>query len=87
MPDLIQATQDYWKELDKLEAAYRKDEVSIEEVDARVEELMQDLGETRRETWRFFAVSFRRFWTEQKELVLGGAAIAVLTYTWIATLA
>lgn len=85
MPDLIQATRSYWRKLDELEAAYQRGEVSLDEVDARVEMLMAELGEARRETWQFFLAGLDRIWQEQREVIMGLALIGLITYSWVAT--
>lgn len=85
MPDLIQATRSYWRKLDELEAAYQRGEVSLDEVDARVEMLMAELGEARRETWQFFLAGLGRIWQEQREVIMGLALIGLITYSWVAT--
>lgn len=46
-PNLLEATQEYWHKLNELEAAYQRGEVTLEEVDAKVEALMVELGRTR----------------------------------------
>ncbi len=43
-PNLFQATFDYWRKLDELEAAYQKGEIPLKEVDARVADLMAELA-------------------------------------------
>ncbi|MGJ3244995.1 MAG: hypothetical protein ACFE0I_02840 [Elainellaceae cyanobacterium] len=83
VPNLFQATQDYWQKLDDLEAAYQRGDVSIEEVDDRVEELMKELGQERRAAVRFFWSSLSRFWHEQKEPIAATALVGMLTYAWI----
>ncbi|MGJ3254402.1 MAG: hypothetical protein ACFE0J_25210 [Elainellaceae cyanobacterium] len=83
MPNLFQATQDYWQKLDALEAAYQRGDVSIKEVDDRVEELMKELGQERRAALRFFWDNLSRFWREQKEPIAATALVGMLTYAWI----
>lgn len=82
-PNLIEATNQYWQQLNELEAAYQQGDVSIEEVDARVAELMTELGNHRRAALRSLWESGRRFWQEQTELILGGALLGGLSYAWI----
>jgi hypothetical protein len=83
IPNLIDATNQYWRKLDELEGAYQRGEVSLEEVDAKVATLMAELGEERRASVRFLLDNVSRIWQEQRELVVGLALVGVLTYTWI----
>jgi hypothetical protein len=83
IPDLLEATQDYMKELNALEAAYRRDELTLEEVDARVEELMVDLGRTRREAFSALWVGLKQTLQTQWETVAGFTAIGALSYLWL----
>jgi hypothetical protein len=85
MPNLIEATRRYWRKLDEVELAYRHGELSLPEVDARVAELMTELGNERRAALRFLAGSVKRSWQSQQELWLGSVAVLVLTYAWIVT--
>lgn len=82
-PNLVEPTKRYWRQLDELEAAYQKGEVSLEEVDARVPELIAELGQARREAWFYFLGSWNRMWNEQKEAIVGIALLGILTYTWL----
>ncbi|MBW4648624.1 MAG: hypothetical protein KME06_07970 [Kastovskya adunca ATA6-11-RM4] len=82
MPNLLEATKEYWKKLDQLEAAYKRDEVSLEEVDTRVSELMAELGDERRAALNYVWLGARRFWNEQRETVVGVAFLGILTYAW-----
>ena len=43
-PNLLEATREYWRKLDELETAYKQGRISIEEVDASVNVLMEELG-------------------------------------------
>jgi hypothetical protein len=83
IPNLLEATNEYWRKLNELEAAYQRGEVSLEEVDARVAILMAELGQERRATMRFLLDNVSRIWQEQRELVLGLGLLGVLTYSWI----
>lgn len=83
IPNLLEATTDYWRKLNELEAAYQRGEVSLEEVDARVAALMAELGQERRATLRFLVDNVTRVWSEQREWVVGLGLIGVLTYAWI----
>jgi len=82
-PDLIGATRDYWRKLDEVEAAYRRKELNPEEVDARVQMLMVELGQTRRKALRDFWATLQVFLQQQGEAVAGVAVIGVLAYVWI----
>ncbi|MFE1746570.1 hypothetical protein [Coleofasciculus sp. H7-2] len=78
MPNLWEATKEYWRKLDELEAAYQKGEVSIEQVDAKVQLLMAQLGRERRATFAYVFYSLRRLWDEQRETIVGVAILGVL---------
>lgn len=83
VPNLFAATNDYWRKLNQLEAAYQRGEVSLEEVDARVKELMAELGQERRAALRFLWDSIGRVWQEQREVVIGLGLVGGLTYAWM----
>lgn len=83
VPNLIEATNQYWRQLDELEAAYQRGEVSLEEVDAKVAVLMTELGQERRAAVRFLLTNVSRVWREQ-QLVIGLGLVSILTYAWIA---
>ncbi|MBD0335046.1 MAG: hypothetical protein ICV62_06130 [Cyanobacteria bacterium Co-bin13] len=83
IPDLLEATQEYMQQLNALEAAYQRDEISLEEVDARVEELMVDLGRTRREAFSALWAGLRHSLQTQWETVAGATSIGVLAYLWL----
>ena len=53
-PNLLEATKEYWRKLDELEAAYQQGEIPLEEVDARVTELMAELAQERRAAFTYF---------------------------------
>lgn len=82
MINLIESTKDYWRKLDELEAAYKRGDVSVEEVDVRVAQLMDELGHERRVTLRYIRQSVLRLWQEQRETLLSFAFLAILTYAW-----
>ncbi|MFB2923548.1 MULTISPECIES: hypothetical protein [Aerosakkonema] len=82
MLDLQEATKDYWRKLNQLEAAYARGEVSIEEVDARVQLLMKELGQARREAFAYLWHSLRLWCSERKEIILGLAMLGIITYSW-----
>ncbi len=83
MPNLLDATRQYWRNLDQLEAAYQRGEISLAEVDQRVAVLMADLGQERRAALRFLWDNLLRTWSEQRDLWLGTAMVLVLCYVWI----
>ena len=53
-PNLLQATKEYWRKLDELEVAYQQGEIPLEEVDARVAELIAELALQRRAAFTYF---------------------------------
>lgn len=83
--DLLSATQNYWRKLDEVEAAYRRDEMTIKEVDAEVHRLMVELGDHRRRALKDFWASFQYFVQQQREVLAGTAVLGVLAYVWLAT--
>jgi len=87
MINLLQATRDYWKQLDEVEAAYQRGELSVPEVDARVHELMAELGATRRQALRELWASAQVTLSQQREAIAGTVAVGLLAYLWLATLA
>lgn len=84
MPNLFEATNTYWRELNKLEAAYQRHELSLQEVDARVAALMAALGQERRAAFASSLNGLRYLWQEQREPILGVSLLGVLTYAWVA---
>ncbi|WP_039725351.1 hypothetical protein [Leptolyngbya iicbica] len=87
MIDLLQATRDYWRKLDEVEAAYQRGELSVPEVNARVHELMTELGEARRQTFKDLWASLQVTVSQQREAIAGTVAVGLLAYLWLATLA
>lgn len=83
LPDLIGATRDYWRKLDQVEAAYRRDELTVEEVDANVKALMVELGQTRRQLLRDSWAIAQTFFARQRDALAGVAALGVLAYLWL----
>ncbi len=83
LPDLIGATRDYWRKLDAVEAAYRRNELSAAEVNAEVKALMADLGQTRRQLLRDSWAIMQSFVNRQGEALAGVAALGVLAYLWL----
>jgi chromosome segregation ATPase len=83
IPNLLEATNEYWQQLNELEAAYQRGEVTLAEVDARVKELMAELGRSRRASLSYLWSGLRRLWDEQREAIVGIAGLGVLTYGWL----
>jgi|688.fasta_scaffold04232_17 hypothetical protein len=81
--DLMEATRAYWRQLDELEAAHGRDELSLEQVDTRVKELMLELGQARRQALTEVWAIGQGFWRRQRETVAGVAVIGALTYVWL----
>lgn len=84
MPNLLESTKEYWQKLDALEASYKRGEVSIEEVDAKVEQYMTELGQERRFFFRFVRDRLQHLWKEQPDFIAGIGIIFVLTWFWAA---
>ncbi|MDJ0708220.1 MAG: hypothetical protein QNJ46_33530 [Leptolyngbyaceae cyanobacterium MO_188.B28] len=85
IPNLFEATNEYWRKLDKLEAAYQQGEVSLEEVDARVAELMADLAQERRAALNYFLRGLGHWLTTQRETLVGLGVVALVAYAWVLT--
>lgn len=85
IPNLLEATNEYWRQLNELEAAYQRGEVSLEEVDATVATLMTELGAERRATLRFLMDNMSRIWHGQREIIISMGLVGVLTYAWVVT--
>lgn len=83
LPDLIGATRDYWRKLDEVEAAYRRNELTAKEVDTEVKALMAELGQTRRQLFRDTWAITQTFINQQREAIAGVAALGVLAYVWL----
>ena len=84
-PNLLQATKEYWRQLDELEIAYQQGEISIDEVDARVADLMAELADERRAAFRYLWHGCLHWITTQKETVISLAILALVTYAWALT--
>ncbi|ELS04391.1 hypothetical protein Xen7305DRAFT_00041240 [Xenococcus sp. PCC 7305] len=83
IPNLFQATQEYWRKLDELEAAYQKGMIPLEEVDAKVAELMAELGQERRATFAYLWHGWQNLLTTQRETIISLAILIVVTYAWL----
>ena len=82
LPNLLEDTKEYWCKLNELEVAYQKGEVSIEEVDARVQSLIVELGRNRRAALNYVLNSFYHLLNEQRETIVGIAILGVISYAW-----
>lgn len=82
LPNLLEATNEYWRKLDELESAYQRGEVPVEEVDARVRSLMVELGRERRAAFLYVLNGWRRLWDEQGEIIVGMAILGTISYAW-----
>jgi hypothetical protein len=82
-PNLLESTREYWRKLDKLEADYQRGDVSIDEVNVRVTELMQELGQNRRLAISAVWNGLQRWFKMQKETVLGLAMVSLVAYIWV----
>lgn len=84
-PNLLKATKEYWHKLDELETAYQHGEISLEEVDALVAELMTELAIERRAAFTYFWYGCQHWLTAQRETLVGLAILVLVTYAWILT--
>ncbi|MGV2830969.1 hypothetical protein [Myxosarcina sp. GI1(2024)] len=84
-PNLLQATTKYWRQLDELEVAYQRGEIPLEEVDAKVADLMAELARERRTALNYFWHACRLMLTRQIETLIGLAVLTIVTYTWVLT--
>ena len=82
-PNLLNATQEYWRKLDELESAYKQDQISLEEVDQRVSELMAELAQERRSTFNYLKYRSQTWLAEQKSNLIGLGLIVVAIYSWL----
>ena len=82
-PNLLQATTEYWRQLDELEVAYHKGEIPLEQVDARVAELMAELAKERRAAFTYFWRGWQHWMMTQKETVIGLAILGSIAYAWV----
>lgn len=83
LPDLIGATRDYWRQLDAVEAAYRRGELTLDQVNAQVKALMADLGKTRRQLLRDSWAILQNFGRQQGDALAGITALGALAYVWL----
>ncbi|WP_204139424.1 hypothetical protein [Halomicronema sp. CCY15110] len=87
MFDLLAATRDYWKQLDHVEAAYHRGELSAQEVNTQVHDLMAELGDARRQAFKDVWASLQVTLSQQRDAIAGTVAVGLLAYLWLATLA
>ncbi|MGK7951452.1 MAG: hypothetical protein AB4368_22370 [Xenococcaceae cyanobacterium] len=85
LPNLLQATKEYWRKLDELEVAYQQGEIPLEEVDARVAELIAELAQERRAAFTYFWHGWQHWLTTQRETIIGLAILVLVTYAWVLT--
>ena len=81
-PNLFEATQEYWQQLDKIESLYKQGTLSIEEVDREVEILMKQLGQKRKASLRYFLESLFHWISTYRELLMGLIFLLIVAYSW-----
>ena len=84
IPNLFAATQEYWRQLDILEAQYQNGEVSIAEVDNRVKQLMEELADERRLAFRSIGYAVSNWLNTRSDIFYGSVFVVLLTYIWFA---
>ena len=84
-PNLLEATKEYWRQLDELEAVYQQGKIPLEEVDALVAELIAELARKRRVALTYFWHGLQHWLTTQRETLIGLAILAFVTYAWVLT--
>jgi hypothetical protein len=82
-PSLTHATKDYWQKLDELEARFHKGQISLEELNLQVHNLMEELGEERRRTFRELRAGLNYWFSAQGDKVFGGIILALATCLWV----
>ncbi len=85
-PNLFEATNEYWRQLDEIESRYQRGELSIEEVDREVEILMKQLGQKRRESLHLFKNSLSQWISTHTELLIGFLFVLMVAYSWMLTM-
>jgi hypothetical protein len=83
LPNLQEATQEYWHKLNELETAYQQGKISRAEVDVEVAYLMAELGRKRRMAISYFLQNYQLWLTQQKETLIGLAILAIISYFWL----
>ncbi|MDJ0601919.1 MAG: hypothetical protein QNJ37_24140 [Crocosphaera sp.] len=85
-PNLVEATKEYWQQLDKIESRYLEGELSLEEVDQKVEALMKKLGRKRKEALLFLTESFSLWVSSHRELLITLVFTLMVVYSWMLTM-
>lgn len=83
LTDLLSATRDYWRQLDKVETAYKRNEMTLEEVDTEVQRLMVELGHHRSRALKDIWASLQHFAKQQSDVLAGTAMLGILAYVWL----
>ncbi len=84
-PSLFEATKTYWRKLDELDAAYQQGKIPLQEVDAKVAELMADLAQERRTALTFTWQTLQQWLVNRRETVFGAAIAVIAVYGWMLT--
>lgn len=82
-PNLFEATKEYWQQLDHIESRYQQGELSIQEVDEEVKNLMQQLGQKRRESFRYFLASWSNWLSTHAEMLIALSFVVIVAYSWM----
>ncbi|MEB3160358.1 MAG: hypothetical protein VKL20_02725 [Synechocystis sp.] len=82
-PDLLDATQTYWRKLDQIEADYQQGKLSRHEVDQQVKALMDELGAQRRAAFSSLWQGSRIWSSQNQEWLIGGVSVVIAVYLWI----
>lgn len=82
-PNLLESTKEYWRKLDELEVAYQQGDVSLDEVNVQVAELMKELGQKRRLAISTAWNGIQYWFKTQKETVLGLVMVSLVAYIWV----
>jgi hypothetical protein len=86
LPNLQEATQEYWQKLNELEAAYQQGKISQADVDMEVAFLMAELGRKRKIAIRYFLESQGNWVIQQRETLIGLAVLIIISYFWFLNL-
>lgn len=81
--DLLSATRSYWHQLNEVETAYKRNEMTLEEVDTEVQRLMVELGHQRRRALKDAWASLQHFAKQQSDVLAGTAMLGILAYVWL----
>ena len=85
-PNLLEATREYWRKLDELETAYKQGRISIEEVDASVNVLMEELGRERRKALFSLWQNWKQWLALNREVLVGLLVLMSIAYIWTSTI-